>query len=271
MKIAVGGKGGSGKTTFSGTLARALAQSGHRVLAIDGDSNPNLAVTLGIPGGAAQEIPALPRDLLVDAPADGGARRRMLGRPPAEVIESYGVAGPDGIHLILGGRVGHAGTGCMCGAHARVRTLLGELIGREWQDQDVIVDLEAGLENFSRGTPRSVDAIIVVLEPFYRSMETGRRVWELARELGVGRVWAVANRIRSEADLDAVQSFCEAHGTELIGALPFDEALLDADRAGKAPIDHDPCSPAVMQVRRIAESLFDRPIRGKAGSEAEPA
>ena len=64
MKLAVAGKGGSGKTSISGTMARVLARSGRHVLAIDGDSNPNLALTLGIPAERMNDLPTLPRDLL---------------------------------------------------------------------------------------------------------------------------------------------------------------------------------------------------------------
>ena len=268
MKIAVGGKGGSGKTTFAGTLARALAQDSCEVLAIDGDSNPNLAVTIGLPPTSAFALEPLPRDLLVDSTDETGARRRILGRPVSEVIEEHSIEAPDGVRLIIGGRVGHAGTGCMCGSHARVRTLLNELIESDLGTRHVILDLEAGLENFSRGTPRAVDAVIAVIEPFYRSMETAARVCELARELGVQRIWAVANRIRTDEEFEAVTNFCAGRGIELAGRIPFDPALLDADRAGRAPIDHDPGSPAVAEVRRVAAKLFEKPDPAKSGSTA---
>lgn len=267
MKIAIGGKGGSGKTTFAGTLARALAQESCEVLAIDGDSNPNLGVTLGLAPTAAFALEPLPRDLLVDATDEAGTRRRVLGTSPPEVIDQYSIEAPDGVRLIVGGRVGHAGTGCMCGSHARVRTLLNELIEGDLGARYVIVDLEAGLENFSRGTPRAVDAVIAVIEPFYRSMETAARVCELARELGVRRIWAVANRIRTDEEFDAVTAFCAGREIDLIGRIPFDPALLDADRAGKAPIDHDAGSPAVAEVRRITATLIDKAHSAQSGSD----
>lgn len=251
MKIAIGGKGGSGKTTIAGTLARVMAHSEHKVLAIDGDSNPNLATTIGISG----EVPPLPRDILVDVVDENGERRRKLAIPPQEIMERYAAAGPDGIRFVVGGRVGHAGVGCMCGAHARVRNLLGELVGGDWTGSEIVVDLEAGLENFSRGTPRHVDAIVAVVEPYFRSMETARRVCELSRELGVGGVYAVANRIRSERDERAIRDFCEGHELQLIGSVPYDEILLDAEREGAPPIDYDPSAPAVTEIRAVAGKI----------------
>ncbi len=110
MKIAVGGKGGTGKTTVAGTLARSLAQAGRTVVAVDGDTNPNLAMTLGLPPDAAEEVLALPPDLFETVERDG-ARRRVLTRPLKEVVATYGTDAPNGIRLVVGGRVGHAGAG----------------------------------------------------------------------------------------------------------------------------------------------------------------
>lgn len=253
MKIAIGGKGGSGKTTIAGTMTRAMAQHAHKVLAIDADSNPNLASTIGISG---QTLP-LPSDILVDVVDDQGQRRRKLGMTPQEIVERFAAAGPDGVWYVVGGRAGHAGVGCMCGAHARIRNLLSELVGSDWSGNDVVVDLEAGLENFSRGTPRHVDAILAVVEPYFRSMETARRVCEMARELGIERVHAIGNRIRSERDETAIREFCEAHEMELIGSVPYDEALLEAEREGAAPIDYSPLCPGVAEVRRIADHILN--------------
>lgn len=110
-RIAVCGKGGSGKTTIAGTLARLLARRGRRVVAIDGDSNPNLALTLGLPPAEAEQIPPLPRDLLVERVGPSGERVVELREPPEQIIKTYGVRTPDNVTLVLMGRVDHAGAG----------------------------------------------------------------------------------------------------------------------------------------------------------------
>jgi CO dehydrogenase maturation factor len=110
-KIAVAGKGGSGKTTIAGTLARILARRGHRVWAIDADSSPNLALTLGVAADRAADLAPMPRTLLEERTAEDGTRRMALAVPPADVAERYGVATPDGVTLLLMGRVDHAGAG----------------------------------------------------------------------------------------------------------------------------------------------------------------
>src|SRR5919204_1982206 len=117
----------------------------------------------------------------------------------------------------------------MCGAHATVRGLLGELVARSGSDRDIIVDMEAGLEHLSRGTGRHVSRFVAVLEPYYRSMETARRVTALAAELGVGDVVALANKVRDDADRRAIAEFCTAHGMRLVGEVPYDPSLVDAE------------------------------------------
>ncbi len=146
----------------------------------------------------------------------------------------------------------------MCRAHATVRGLVGELIGAELGDRDVVLDLEAGLEHFSRGTPRHVDALLAVIEPYYRSLETGRRVLDLGRELGVASVHAVANKVRNEGDRDAIREFAEGHAIPILTTVPYDETLIEAERAGAAPIDHDADAPAVAAIRTLAERLAHR-------------
>lgn len=111
MKIAIGGKGGSGKTTISGILARALAKRYGRVLAIDGDSNPNLALTLGINPSKLSTLPVLPRDLLETIPEEGGKNRVRLKIPTSAVIEQFGTSAPGDVTLMVLGRVDHAGAG----------------------------------------------------------------------------------------------------------------------------------------------------------------
>lgn len=111
MRIAIAGKGGSGKTTISGTLARFIARSGRRVLAIDADSNPNLASTLGISAQRAQEITSLPRSLMERRPQPDGSTKAVFVGDTAQVLREYGADGPDGIRLLVMGRVGHAGAG----------------------------------------------------------------------------------------------------------------------------------------------------------------
>ena len=107
MKVAIAGKGGSGKTSISGTMARILARDGHSVLAIDGDSNPNLALTLGIPADAINDMPTLARDM-IERDEEGHVH---LKDSLDEICESHSVEGPDGVTLLVMAHPQHAGAG----------------------------------------------------------------------------------------------------------------------------------------------------------------
>lgn len=256
MRIAIAGKGGSGKTTMAGTLARLLARRGREVIAVDGDTNPNLAQTLGIANGVGEGLVTLPTDILVrkeDPDADPASE---LAIPVQEVLERYGTVGPDGVRLLVMGRVEHAGRGCKCRAHSVARYVIGDLLAYADHQGEVVVDMEAGLEHLSRGTTKYVDALLAVAEPYYRSLETARRVYELAGELGIDDVRLLANKVRDEQEADAIHDYAERHGLEVAAQVPYDEAILQADRQGKPLLDVDPDAAAVKALERLADDVI---------------
>lgn len=111
MRVAIAGKGGSGKTTIAGTLARVLAQSGRQVIAVDADTNPNLSTTLGLPPDAATKIASLPRSLMAKQTQPDGTVKAVFTADPLEVLRDYGVTAPDNVRLLVMGAVGHGGAG----------------------------------------------------------------------------------------------------------------------------------------------------------------
>lgn len=111
MKVAVSGKGGSGKSTIAGTLARAWGRQGRSVVAIDADPNPNLAITLGIPREDAATLAPIPSDLLEERIDPSGTRTLGFTMDLGELVKTYGVDAPDGVTLLVMGRVDHAGVG----------------------------------------------------------------------------------------------------------------------------------------------------------------
>jgi CO dehydrogenase maturation factor len=111
MKVAVAGKGGSGKTTIAGTLARVLADRGRAVVAIDDDSNPNLALTIGLGAAAAAGLPAIPRDLLEERTGPDGTSRLELSVPAEDFIDRFGRPAGDNLTLLVLGQPSHGGSG----------------------------------------------------------------------------------------------------------------------------------------------------------------
>ena len=118
-----------------------------------------------------------------------------------------------------------------------------------------ILDTEASPEHLARGTARYADTMLTVVEPYYKSLETGRRMAVLAKDLGIERVALVANKIRDERDLAAVQEFAQANGLEIAGVIPFDEEMPEAERAGIAPLDHAPKAAAVTAIGELAHRV----------------
>jgi CO dehydrogenase maturation factor len=137
--------------------------------------------------------------------------------------------------------------------HATVRSLI-EAAG-EAEEDVCILDTEASPEHLSRGTARYADAMLTVVEPYYKSLETGRRMAVLGKDLGLERVALVANKIANEQELEAVREFAESHDLEVAGVVPRDEHFPEAERAEAAPLDYAPDAPAVAAIGDLAEGF----------------
>ena len=112
-----------------------------------------------------------------------------------------------------------AGTGCYCGMHATVRELIESATD---DDADMtVLDTEASPEHLTRGTAKYADLMLTVVEPYFKSLETGRRMAELAEGLGLERILLVANKVRDERELEAVGEVAEGNGLEIAGVVPF--------------------------------------------------
>jgi CO dehydrogenase maturation factor len=247
MRVAVAGKGGAGKTMISATLSLLVARQGVPVVAVDADANPNLAIALGLTPDVAGRVRAVPPELV--------SRRRGgpgLTSPLDEVLARYAVKGPDGVQLIGMGAPRHADDGCLCAAHAVVSSLLEDLAG---SGRAVIVDMEASPEHLSRGTVRHVDAICLVAEPYYRSLETVRRMAALAEELPVPRVVVVANKVRDDSDSEAISDFCGRHGLDLAAVVPWNDDVGAADRQRVPVADRPAASDVTAALGGLAQDL----------------
>ena len=248
MKLAISGKGGVGKTLLSAMLAKTLADRGYSVTAIDADPDANLALTLGFPD-ADRIIPVSEmKDLVAERTGTGQGLYFKINPRVDDIPEKYSVK-HDNIRLLKMGMPKAAGAGCYCPENSVLAALMAHLLLSP--DEMVIMDMAAGIEHLNRGTAGAVDMLIIVVEPGVASIETARRINKLARDIGIKRVAAVGNKVRSQEQDTFIHS--ELSGYEFLGAIPFDEALTSAEIGHKSRLD---ASPAIIDaVKSILEKI----------------
>jgi len=150
--------------------------------------------------------------------------------------------------------------------HDTVRSVIE--VASEARGDFCILDTEASPEHLSRGTAQYADAMLLVVEPYFKSLETGRRMAALGKDLGLEHVALIANKMRGESDLEAVREFAEKHGLEVGGIIPYDDLMPAAERAGSSPLDFAPEGPAVTAIQQIARGLVDGSIAGNGAVKA---
>ena len=246
MKVAVSGKGGTGKTTLAALLAAELKRRDCSVTAIDADPNPTLAAALGFPPGPLTQLLDMSEEIEARIGGPGGFIR--LNPRVDDLVGRVSVA-HDGINLIVAGGIAHGGAGCACPQAVLLRRLLEHVVTE--LDEVVIIDLEAGLEHLGRRSAHEVDAMLVVVDPSRAGLETARRIKRLAGEIGVARVLAVGNRVRDIVDVGYLKDGLE--GLELIGTIPFSDDVIGAERAGRPVTSLTGAVPAA--VARLADTL----------------
>ncbi len=253
MKIAVTGKGGVGKTTFSAVLSHIFASEGKKVIAVDADPDANLAAAFGISRTEMAKIkPIAEMTWLVEErtgarPGSSGGIFKLNPRVD-DIPAEYGYRF-DNITLLITGKSKEAASGCYCPENIFLKRLLKHLIAE--RDEVVIVDMEAGIEHLTRGTAEAVDAFIVIVEPGQRSIQTAHTVREMAKGLGVKEVMVVANKVRGAEDLDFIKA--NIGGMKLIGVITFKDSIMEADIKGVSPYKNSPETTA--EIKKIKDAI----------------
>lgn len=252
MKIAITGKGGVGKTTLTALLAQAYADRGRQVLAADADPSPCLAGALGFPAELRARLrPIAEMDELILERT--GARPGQLGgfftlNPRVDDIPERFSVVHRGVRLLEMGSVDLGGSGCICPESAMLKTLFTHLLFRK--DDILMLDMYAGVEHLGRATVDFVDAMLVVVEPTRRSLGTAEQIKGLANDIGLTRLWLVGNKVRNPEEAAFLEQ--ETPGLPVLGLLPADLAVQEADRTGVAVYDYVPA------LRQAAEQMASR-------------
>jgi CO dehydrogenase maturation factor len=257
MKVAVSGKGGVGKTLIAGGLARGFAERGIKTIAIDADSAPNLALTLGLSAEETRKIVPISenKELIDSKTSTGYSGVYRLQFTVDDIVREYSVSTPLGVNLIVMGTVHSMGAGCMCAPNAVIRALLRHLVVE--RDEAVVLDLEAGVENIGRGTSRQVDALLIVADSNLKSLEIAKHIHDMAKAAGMKQLYLVGNRVMNEVQREAIRSFAEKNGLSLLTFVPFDQKVIEADMVGETPLKNREIE-AVRTIDNICELLLKK-------------
>ncbi len=232
LKIAIGGKGGVGKTTVTALLARCLAaDTKNKVIAIDADPVANLAAGLGIP----EDQPITPISQLTELIAERtGAKPGTMGgfftlNPKVDDIPERFSLERDGVKLLVMGTVQSGGSGCICPEATVLKALMNHLV--LFRDDIVIMDMEAGIEHLGRATSASVDALVIVVNPGARSRAAADKIRKLGKDIGIKNIVILGNRVKDKEDEELIRS--SLPDFQILGFLPEQAEIVDADRGGR--------------------------------------
>jgi len=255
MKIAITGKGGVGKTTLSGVLSRLFAMDKFNVLAVDADPDANLASSIGISEEEYKKLTPFSKmkDLAKKRTAakDGYGSLFILNPKVDDLPDEYCIE-YKGVKLLSMGTIDQGGSGCVCPENTLIKRLMQELLVN--RDDVVIMDMEAGIEHLGRGTAEAVDALIVVVEPGKRSIQTANQIKELADDIGIRKTFIVASKVQNNEDLVFIKN--NLMNFEFLGSISLSNAVKQADMEGVSPMDIG--GQIVDEITSIKDQLIDK-------------
>jgi CO dehydrogenase maturation factor len=237
-KIAITGKGGVGKSTLTAALALLTARKGYNVLTIDADPDANLASALGIPLRSQQSIVTIARHKQLIEERTGAKINQYgqifkLNPEVSDITDTYAYH-HQGVDLLVLGAIQSGGSGCACPENVLLRALVQDLVVH--RNEILFMDMEPGIEHLGRATARGVSSFIIVVEPGVRSIESYKRISLMAGDVGVQNIFVVGNKVKTPEDEKLIRT--GVNPEQIMGMIPYSNAILYSDRDGKSVIDN---------------------------------
>lgn len=262
MKISVCGKGGSGKSTIVTLLANEARTRGLRVLVVDSDeSNSGLFRMLGfdqppvplmeLVGGKSKVQKKMTRGFS-SRESERGMRLMMQDTIMVDDIPTAHVLKMDNLSLVCIGKILQSLEGCACPMGVLSREFLKKLSLRK--SEIVIVDMEAGVEHFGRGVEKSINSVLIVVEPSFESLQLAERVNNLSRGIGIDNIWAILNKVPSDGIASKLEGELGTKGIDMIGCIHYDTEIFRSCLEGATLA----MGKGVEEIKGVLDSLLSR-------------
>ena len=263
FRVVITGKGGAGKTTTTAMLSHLFARKGYNVLAVDEDPQMNLPYAIGIPREEGDKIVPVTKNLdyieekTGARPGEGWGLMLTLNPDVSDVVERFGIKGPDGINMLVMGTVVQAATGCLCPENALLEAIVRYINLRN--NEIILMDTQAGVEHFGRALAQGFRHVVIVTDATFNSVQVAKHAAKLAKDINIPHLYLLINRVRSNdsKELEKVKQIMknEMNIFDEVFELPYEEKLFEYEPNVMPLLDVKPSLGIVEKMNELMEAL----------------